>query len=163
MLEKRLGLPPAEVAAIKGDLKKIGRKLLRAPRVVVHRDLQSTNVILKDGRPCFIDFQGMRWGAAAYDLASLLCDPYMELTEPLQLRLLDFYAAKCGDATVRDLFWPAAIQRLAQALGAFAKLGAARETLQFGDHIPAALRMMKRALSHVRGLPHLRAWAENFQ
>ena len=158
MLEKRLGLPPERIAAIKCDLKKVGRKLLHAPLVVVHRDLQSSNVILKNGKPFFIDFQGMRWGPAAYDLASLLCDPYMELSEPLQLRLLDYYAKKSSDPAVRDLFWIAAIQRLAQALGAFAKLGAAHGTHEFAGHIPAALRMMSRALSHVRGLGHLNSW-----
>lgn len=157
-LQNRSHLAAPEIAAIKNDLKKIGRKLFLAPLVIVHRDLQSSNVILKNGRPVFIDFQGMRWGPAAYDLASLLADPYMELPEPLQLRLLEFYAARCGDPGVRELFWPAVIQRLAQALGAFAKLGANRDTSGFADHIPAALRMMHRALSHVRGLPHLRAW-----
>lgn len=163
MLEKRLGLPPETVASIKADLRTIGRRLLHAPLVVVHRDLQSSNVILKRGRPRFIDFQGMRWGPAAYDLASLLCDPYMELSEPLQLRLLDRYAEKAGDPTIRDLFWLAAIQRLAQALGAFAKLGAAHGTHEFAGHIPTALRMLSRALSHVQGLPHLRAWCASQQ
>lgn len=157
-LQNRSRLPVAKIAAIKNDLKKIGRQLFHAPLVIVHRDLQSSNVILKNGRPVFIDFQGMRWGPAAYDLASLLADPYMELPEALQLRLLEFYAARCGDPTVRELFWPAVIQRLAQALGAFAKLGANRDTSGFADHIPPALRMMNRALTHVRGLPNLRAW-----
>lgn len=161
MLQKRLGLPPSTIAPIKNDLKKIGVKLFHAPLVVVHRDLQSSNVILKNGKPVFIDFQGMRWGPAAYDLASLLADPYMELSEPLQLRLLDYYAARCGDETVRDMFWLAVIQRLAQALGAFAKLGATKGTEGFANHIPAALRMMRRALSHVKGLPNLRAWVES--
>ena len=118
-------------------------------------------MILKNGKPFFIDFQGMRWGPAAYDLASLFCDPYMELPELLQLRLLEYYAEKRGDPAIRDLFWLATIQRLAQALGAFAKLGAAHGTHEFAGHIPAALRMMRRALAHVRGLPHLRAWCES--
>jgi len=85
----------------------------------------------------------------------------MELPEPLQLRLLDYYAEKTGDRAILDLFWPATIQRLAQALGAFAKLGAAHETHEFAGHIPAALNMMSRALEHVVGLPHLRAWCAN--
>lgn len=158
MLQKRLGLSADVIAPIKNDLKKIGVKLFHAPLVVVHRDLQSSNVILKNGKPVFIDFQGMRWGPAAYDLASLLADPYMELSESLQMRLLDYYAAKCGDPTVRDLFWLAVIQRLSQALGAFAKLGALKGTEGFANHIPAAFRMMRRALSHVSGYPHLRSF-----
>lgn len=159
MLQKRLGLSGEAIDPICRDLQGIGRRLLRAPLVVVHRDLQSSNVILKAGRPWFIDFQGMRWGPAVYDLASLLCDPYMELSEPLTLRLLDHYAAKSPDPDgIRALFWPAAIQRLSQALGAYARLGASRETRQFAAYIEPALRMMKRALGHVSGLPHLKAW-----
>ena len=135
--------------------------LLQAPLVVVHRDLQSSNVILREGKPCFIDFQGMRWGPAAYDLASLLGDPYMELPEDVQERLLAYYASRDGDPNdVTRLFWPACLQRLAQALGAFAKLGAVRDTAWFAGYVPPALRMMHRALGHVRGLPHLRAWCD---
>ena len=45
------------------------------PRVLVHRDFQSQNIIVRDGQAHLIDFQGMRPGLAEYDLASLLYDP----------------------------------------------------------------------------------------
>ena len=158
MLQKRLGLGAAPVAAVLRELRGIGRQLLHAPLVLVHRDLQSSNVILRGGRPHFIDFQGMRWGPAAYDLASLLADPYMELPEPVQLALLDYYAERAGGGdALRALFWPAVVQRLAQALGAFARLGANRDTASFAQHIGPAWRMMARALGHLRGRPALRA------
>ena len=47
------------------------------PRVLVHRDFQSQNIIVRAGHAYLIDFQGMRPGLAEYDLASLLFDPYM--------------------------------------------------------------------------------------
>ena len=78
-LEKRSAPAAAAGGCIQRDLARAGRKLLKTPRVLIHRDLQSSNIILKGGRPFFIDFQGMRFGAAAYDLASLLCDPYVSL------------------------------------------------------------------------------------
>lgn len=164
MLGKRMHLPAERIGAIKAELRVIGRQLLHAPLVVVHRDLQSSNVILRDGKPLFIDFQGMRWGPAAYDIASLLGDPYMELEEGLQVRLLEYYARLSDHPdTVRELFWPASIQRLAQALGAYARLGAVRDTARFAIYIPPAIRMMHRALGHVRGLPHLRAWCDEMR
>ena len=106
----------------------------------------------------FIDFQGMRLGPAAYDLASLLCDPYVQLPPRLQARLLDYYAGldKKHDKVV-EIFWSAAVQRLAQALGAFGRLSATPETGGFARHIRPGLVMMQRALDHVGGLPHLRA------
>ena len=55
------------------------------------------------------------------------------------------------------LFGWAAVQRLAQALGAFARLGAQPATARFAAHIPSALAMMRRALTRTGGLPALRA------
>lgn len=43
---------------------------------LLHRDFQSRNLMLKDGRVRIIDFQGARLGPLGYDLASLLLDPY---------------------------------------------------------------------------------------
>ena len=120
--------------------------------------MQSSNVVLRNRQLALIDFQGMRWGAAAYDLASLLCDPYVMLPERLQESLLTFYERRSPrGALVRQAFWPAAIQRLAQALGAYGRLSALPGTARFADYIPPALRMMARALNHVEGLDHLRA------
>jgi hypothetical protein len=49
---------------------------------------------------------------------------------------------------VRRLFWSGAVQRLAQALGAYAKLGSQPATRAFARHIPAALGVMREALAH---------------
>src|SRR6266702_8039125 len=57
----------------------IAEKLAQLPRVLVHRDFQSQNILLRNGQAYLIDFQGMRPGLAQYDLASLLYDPYVDL------------------------------------------------------------------------------------
>lgn len=104
----------------------VARRLLSTPRAaLVHRDLQSTNIMVRGRRLLLIDFQGMRLGAAAYDLASLLCDPYVCLAPALRRRLLDVYAAHGAShaAACRDFAW-AAVQRLTQALGAYGRLTA---------------------------------------
>ena len=99
----------------------------------------------------------MRPGAAAYDLGSLLADPYVELDESLQLRLLDAYARHGGAPVPPDLFWTGCVQRLVQALGAYGRLGALPPTRRFLAHIPAGRRMLTRAIDHLGGLPALAA------
>ncbi|HMP77639.1 MAG TPA: phosphotransferase [Kiritimatiellia bacterium] len=159
MLRKREGRPAAFIARIKRELARVARALERAPAVLVHRDLQSSNILIRAGAPWFIDYQGMRYGPAVYDLASLLCDPYVELPDETVDGLLAYYAARSRDGVVvRDVFWHGAVQRLVQALGAFAKLGGQPDTRHFADHIPAARRMLARALRHVPGCPALGAW-----
>jgi NDP-sugar pyrophosphorylase family protein/aminoglycoside/choline kinase family phosphotransferase len=159
MLEKRAGLSGRASAVIQRELAGMGRLLARAPQVLVHRDLQSSNVLLRAGQPWLIDFQGMRYGPAVYDLASLLCDPYVRIQADVRERLIEHYAVRSAHpAAIRQLFWPAAVQRLAQALGAYARLGAQPGTRAFARHIPAALEMMREALEHLPGCRQLRAW-----
>jgi aminoglycoside/choline kinase family phosphotransferase len=58
---------------------------------LVHRDLQSQNVMICKDQPVFIDFQGMRFGNFFYDLGSLLYDPYVSMTEDERMELLFHY------------------------------------------------------------------------
>ncbi len=161
-LRRRRDRSASEVGAVLRELQSVSEPLVRAPPVLVHRDLQSSNILLTAGGPGFIDFQGMRLGPAMYDLASLLCDPYVELPEPVQTGLLAAYVRRVGARTARpDLFWLAAVQRLTQALGAYARLGALPGAERFLRHIPPALRMLRRALAHAPlALPVLAELAE---
>jgi aminoglycoside/choline kinase family phosphotransferase len=146
------------VNALSRELAGLIPRLLAEPRVLVHRDLQSTNVLFRRGAPCLIDFQGMRFGPAAYDLASLLCDPYVSLAAPVMRELLAYYGQLTGVSTARlePAFWLAAVQRLVQALGAYARLGAGEGTARFAAHIVPGLRMLCRALDNGPDLPGLR-------
>ncbi len=159
-LKGRQRMAPEAISAIKSDLHRLAAQLTRCPRALVHRDLQSSNILLRHGKPALIDFQGMRFGPAVYDLASLLCDPYVQIPEEAQLELLEYYAAKsCAPAQTRKAFWPATVQRLGQALGAYARLGANPDTAAFEKFIPPALAMMRRALRHVTSGEALNRWA----
>ncbi len=121
------------------------------PKVWMHRDFQSENILVHDGRIRFVDYQGARPGPIAYDLASLLCDPYMPMlddtmTEPL---LAHFLQATRLDA---HAYHACAAQRLMQALGAYGKLSRVDGKERYLAFIPLALR---RLAAVVRHLPEL--------
>ena len=116
-------------------------ELATLPRVLVHRDLQSQNVMVHNGEVTLIDFQGMRAGLAGYDVASLLYDPYVPMTAEEREELSGVYAglAGRGDREAWDEELRAgARQRLMQALGAYGFLGKTKGKTAFLAHIPVA-------------------------
>ncbi len=141
------------------ELAGLAQRLAEAERCLVHRDLQSQNVMIRNREPFFIDFQGMRFGSPFYDLGSLLCDPYVTFSGKEIDELLAFYyglSKKGLDwTTFQTCFWEASAQRLMQALGAYGFLGLNKGLKTFLDHIPAGLRNLRRAASCVSSLPRL--------
>lgn len=113
------------------------------PRVPVHRDCQSQNIMLAGGHAWLIDFQGMRYGREEYDLASLLCDPYMELSAAERAELLEVRASLGAPALSPDIYTACALQRLMQALGAFANIGHNQGKTWYLGRIPAALAALR--------------------
>ena len=147
VLRGRLKTSEKQIAAIAAELKSVSRLLAQSPHALIHRDLQSSNVLFRGARPVLIDYQGMRRGPAAYDLASLLCDPYADLPASLQQRLLRGYARRHPQgAEIAAVFPAAAIQRLCQALGAYAVLSKKPGMEPFARHVPVAARQLLRAL-----------------
>lgn len=139
-------------------LRQIAERLASFPRTLVHRDFQSQNIVLRDGQAHLIDFQGMRPGLAEYDLASLLYDPYVHLTDSDRAELLEFYrsTAEVNDPAFAEKFRLCAMQRLMQALGAYGYLGHVKHNKAFLAHIPAALRSLGEVLATIAGLDPLR-------
>jgi hypothetical protein len=82
--------PPFE-GELEAELSSLAERLAGTRRSLVHRDLQSQNVMIREGEPFLIDFQGMRFGSPFYDLGSLLCDPYVIFFDSEQDELLSFY------------------------------------------------------------------------
>ncbi len=118
--------------------------LASLPRVPVHRDCQSQNIMLREGSAYFIDFQGMRMGRAEYDLASLLYDPYMALTPAETEELLREWEQLCGERLAPAIFCACALQRLMQALGAFANIGHNQQRDWYLNLIPTGLATLRR-------------------
>ncbi len=151
--------PPFE-KELETELLALAERLAKTGRCLVHRDLQSQNVMIRDGDPFLIDFQGMRFGSPFYDLASLLCDPYVRFSTGERDDLLSFcYGLANWNfdwVPFQDSFWEASAQRLMQALGAFGFLGLKKGLKPFLEHIPAGIRNLYLAASHVPSLPRLR-------
>lgn len=130
----------------------IADKLAQLPRVLVHRDFQSQNILLRNGQAFLIDFQGMRPGLPHYDLASLLYDPYVDLSEAEREELLAHYCgAKPSDEFLATLRL-CAMQRLMQALGAYGFLGLVKEHKHFLQHVPKAIRSLREVVEQIDGL-----------
>lgn len=124
-------------------------ELAALPRALVHRDFQSTNVMLRDGGSYLIDYQGLRWGLPEYDLASMIYDPYSEFTPEETEDLIAFYFSlkmNAGDTESRAEFEKrliqCAMQRLMQALGAYGFLSQVKGKTEFLAHIPTAKRRL---------------------
>jgi aminoglycoside/choline kinase family phosphotransferase len=144
---------------LEGELSSLAGRLSRQKRSLVHRDFQSQNVMIRDGNPFLIDFQGMRFGSPFYDLGSILCDPYIEFSDAQRIDLLLYYYGLSKQNLTWDdfqkMFWEASSQRLMQALGAYGFLGLEKGLKSFLDHIPPGLRNLDHAASKATSLPRL--------
>ena len=160
-------LEPSFERELESELSALGERLSGTRRCLVHRDLQSQNVMIRGGEPFLIDFQGMRFGSPFYDLGSLLCDPYVTFTDGERDELLSFYyglaLGKFDWKGFRDHFWEASAQRLMQALGAYGFLGLRKGLKAFLEHIPAGLRNLHRASAEAGSLPLLRGLLQTCQ
>ncbi|MBA2433587.1 MAG: phosphotransferase, partial [Chthoniobacterales bacterium] len=158
------GLDPEQLLAGLPALGEIAKRLASFPRVLIHRDFQSQNIIMRDGQAYLIDFQGMRPGLPEYDLASLLYDPYVNLTESERAELIGFYrhATDSSDPSLDEKFQLCAMQRLMQALGAYTYLGLVKKNSAFLAHIPPALASLGEVLAGIEGLGPLRDQVRGF-
>jgi aminoglycoside/choline kinase family phosphotransferase len=128
----------------------LARKALQHPFTgFMHRDMQSRNIMVKDHRIFFIDFQGGRIGPLQYDLASLLIDPYVDLPRSVQARLLEDGLRMLSEVTpldpakFRQCYHYCALTRNLQILGAFTFLSRVQGKKRFEQYIPAALKTLR--------------------
>jgi N-acetylmuramate 1-kinase len=150
--------PP--VKGLKDELAALADRLGNTMPCLVHRDLQSQNVMIREENVFLIDFQGMRFGSRFYDLGSLLNDPYVMLSGEEVLDLLGFYYGLSKNdmnwSLFTNSFWEASAQRLMQALGAYGFLGRTKGLKSFLDHIPSGIANLHRSVTCVSSLPILR-------
>jgi hypothetical protein len=107
-------------------------------------------MITKGEIPRVIDYQGARIGPPAYDLASVLWDPYYRIGEAMQERLLCHYIGKMRAVSFNDFdkdefrysLLLCRLQRHMQALGAYGFLSNVKGKKYFLKHIPQAMRYL---------------------
>jgi aminoglycoside/choline kinase family phosphotransferase len=164
------GIPFSE-QALEDDFSRLTDFLLTADRdYFLYRDFQSRNVMLRDGEPFFLDYQGGRRGALQYDIASLLYDAKADLPPALRLLLLDQYLERLGGLIKLDIdafmrhYYAYVYVRIMQALGAYGYRGFFERKAHFLQSVPYALRNLRWLLHNVElpiGAPALLAAFRN--
>lgn len=134
--------------------------------VFLYRDFQSRNVMLKDGTPCFIDFQGGRRGPIYYDVASFVGQARAKYTTEAVEAMLGAYleALREYKSVDREHFGQMLVLfrifRLLQNLGTYGYRGLFERKKAFVESIPAALGQLSRLLADVDLFPYLQGVIE---
>jgi RNase adaptor protein for sRNA GlmZ degradation len=170
----RLAGIPFNEQALEDDFSRLTKFLLIANRdYFLYRDFQSRNIMLCDGAPFFVDYQGGRKGALQYDIASLLYDAKADLPPDLRQELLDLYLDRLADliapgiaqniapgiaqnkdksetrATFMHHYYAYVYVRIMQALGAYGFRGFYERKTHFLQSVPYALRNIRWLLHNV--------------
>jgi aminoglycoside/choline kinase family phosphotransferase len=155
----RLAGIPFNEQALEDDFGRLTRFLLTADRdYFLYRDFQSRNVMLREGEPFFVDYQGGRKGALQYDIASILYDAKADLPAELRQQLLEHYLNTLASFIPLErehfmrFYYAYVYVRLMQALGAYGFRGFYERKTHFLQSVPYALKNL-RWLLHNAQLP----------
>jgi aminoglycoside/choline kinase family phosphotransferase len=153
----RLAGIPFNEQALEDDFSRLTKFLLSANRdYFLYRDFQSRNVMLREGQPFFVDYQGGRRGALQYDIASLLYDAKADLPPELRLQLLDHYLDELagfvdfGRDAFMQHYYAYVYVRIMQALGAYGFRGFYERKVHFLQSVPYALKNLRWLLGNVQ-------------
>ena len=118
----------------------------------MYRDFQARNIMLIDGKPIYIDYQGARKGAAQYDVASLLYSAKSEIPEERRTELLNYYIEQLSakvDIDIdkfREHFYGYVLIRILQAMGAYGFRGYFERKEYFLQSVPLAKNNLRNLL-----------------
>ena len=134
---------------------------LAQPRVYVHRDYHSRNLMVAEPNPGIIDFQDAVYGPVTYDLVSLFKDAYIHWDEE---RIIDWvvrYWEKARTAGLpvdadfgafyRDFEWMG-VQRHVKVLGIFARLYHRDGKDRYLQDMPLVMSYLRAACERYSGL-----------
>ena len=143
---------------LEDDFDRMVKNLLDTPYTIHHtpstfmyRDFQSRNVMVKDGKPYFIDFQGGRRGPTQYDVASFLWQAKANFAPERRAHLIDEYLDELEQifnlqsSIFNRAEWLSALPhfvlfRTLQVLGAYGYRGYFERKQHFLESIPLALK-----------------------
>ncbi len=160
MLLKLLAVPFNE-RRLENDFEKLADFLLETGQdYFLYRDFQTANVMVMNGNPWFIDYQGGRKGAPQYDVASLLYDAKIPMTEEDRESLLEYYIGRFCNRTQEDpgkfrgYYFAFSMIRVMQALGAFGFRGLYEKKPTFTESIVPGVELLNRLTE--KASPHIR-------
>ena len=164
-----ISLPASQREALTGEWSAIAYELASEPRVLCHRDYHSRNLMLHDGNLYIIDFQDARMGPDTYDLASLLRDSYVEISERSLDDLIAYFCALKGcepesalprpehsSLEFRRRFDLMALQRNLKALGTFGYQTTTRRNPVYIQYMPRTLHYARTNLEKYARFARLR-------
>ncbi len=143
------------LSGLNDEFHRLALKADSFPKTIIHRDFQSQNIMITNGKtPRIIDFQGARIGPPAYDVVSILWDPYYRLQSAVREKLFNYYIDEMtdkfrGEFREKDFMatlLPCRLQRHMQALGAYGFLSTIKGKKYFSKFIPEGLKLLKEDL-----------------
>ena len=148
---------------LQDDFERLAQDLLEdSGNTFLYRDFNARNVMIKDGEPYFIDFQGGRRGPIYYDVASFVWQARFRYPQWLKEKMIDSYLKSLNEYTDADragfderlrLF---VLFRTLQVLGAYGFRGLVEHKAQFVVSIPPALANLKELIADpFGGYPYL--------
>lgn len=145
--------PEFQEDRLEDDFERIADNLLESKSdTFMYRDFQSRNIMIKDNRPYFIDYQGGRRGPALYDVASFLYQARAHYPSQLRAQLFEYYLEALEEFTavdkteMRRQLRHFVLFRLMQVLGAYGYRGYMQHKPHFLQSIPSALASLKEIL-----------------
>jgi aminoglycoside/choline kinase family phosphotransferase len=148
---------------LEDDFERFAQLLVRnAYCAFMYRDFQSRNVMVKDDKVYFIDFQGGRKGPVVYDLVSFLWQAKAGFPDSLRNELIDLYISELkklmsvDEADFRKQIGFFALFRTLQVLGAYGFRGYIEKKAHFLESIPQAIENLKELLPLIKeSMPYL--------
>jgi aminoglycoside/choline kinase family phosphotransferase len=153
-------------STLTGEWSALVRDLAAEPRVLCHRDYHSRNLMLRDSSLYIIDFQDARMGPDTYDLASLLRDSYVDISDRARDDFIAYFLAlrartpeehdEQDPVAFRRRFDLMALQRNLKALGTFGYQTTARRNPVYLQYMPRTLRYVRTSLERYPRFARLR-------
>lgn len=151
----KLAYVPFDEQLLENDFQKLEDYLLDEDcGYFLYRDFQSRNIMIKDGKCYYIDFQGGRKGAAQYDVASLLYSSKCNLPQSMRDDLVRYFIDRLAERRQVDKdafeskFYGYVLVRILQALGAYGYRGHYERKHYFLNSIPKALSNIRYLLEY---------------
>ncbi len=149
---------------LQAEFEQLSKTLADAPAVLTHRDFHSRNLMIKNNKIYFIDFQDARMGPPQYDLVSLLHDSYVRLSAESKSVLLDYYLQMFPEALTMystqqnfmHFYQLQTLQRCFKACGTFAAIHAQRGDNRYLKYLPHTLQTVQQTIASLEGFPLLK-------